>query len=150
MRQADIAVYDRDHDMQLVAEVQSRTGASQEWVREIRGNLLAAKAIPQAPYFLLAMPDAFYLWTPASQNDPDAAPQHKIDAREALAPYIRGFEESLATINAYSLQLLVSSWLQDLAFAEPGRERNGSTGWLVKSGLDQAIRKGSVDVDVAV
>jgi hypothetical protein len=150
MRQADIAVYDRDHDMQLVAEVQSRTGASQDWVREIRRNLLAAKAIPQAPYFLLAMPDAFYLWTPASRNDPDAPPEHRIDAREALAPYVRGFEVSLETINSYSLQLLVSSWLQDLAFAEPVRERNGSAGWLGSSGLDQAIRRGSVDVDVAV
>ena len=58
MRQADIAVYDRDHDIQLVAEVQGRTGASPEWVREIRRNLLTAKAIPLAPYFLLAMPDA--------------------------------------------------------------------------------------------
>lgn len=150
MRQADIAVYDRDHDMQLVAEVQGRTGASPEWVREIRRNLLTAKAIPIAPYFLLAMPDAFYLWTPASHDDIEAPPEHRINAREALAPYIRGFEDSLETINPYSLQLLVSSWLQDLAFTEPGRERNGSAGWLSASGLDQAIRKGSVDVDVAV
>jgi hypothetical protein len=146
MRQADIAVYDRDHDMQLVAEVQGRVGASQEWVREIRSNLLDAKAIPLTPYFLLAMPDAFYLWTPSSHDDPGAAPAYRIDARAALAPYIRGFEESLETINPYSLQLLVSSWLQDLAYAES----SGNAGWLGESGLYQAIRRGSVDVDVAV
>jgi hypothetical protein len=52
MRQADIAVYDGNHDMQLVAEVQSRTGASQEWAREIRRERFSSRAVPQTPYFL--------------------------------------------------------------------------------------------------
>lgn len=152
MQPPDIAVYGPDYKLQLVVDVVSRPHASQEWARETRETLLAYKAIPEAPFFLLALPEAFYLWTPATAQDPHAFPEHRIDARQALAPYIRGFEDVLEDINPYSLELLVSSWLQDLVYsyrtADSGSE--AELQWFFESGLAEAIQRGRVVVDVAV
>ena len=59
MKQADIAVYDPDGQLQLVVEIKNRLGASAEWAARLRHNLLVHSFIPRAPYFLLALPDFF-------------------------------------------------------------------------------------------
>jgi len=58
----DIAVYSKDDQLQLVVEVKSKTAATADWAARMRRNLAAHLAIPNAPFFLLALPDHFYLW----------------------------------------------------------------------------------------
>lgn len=150
MRGADIAVYDRKYSLQLVGEVQGRLRASEEWIRQLREYLLETQVIPRAPYFLLALPDKFYLWTPGTSGDPQAPPDYRIDAQQALAHYMRGWENALERIYPSSLEMLVSSWLQDLASLDRRREEVPDSDWLFDSGLYDAIRGGRVDIDVAV
>jgi hypothetical protein len=147
MQPADLGIFDRHQILQLVADIRGKAHASEDWVLELRGNLLNEHAIPEAPYFLLALPDAFYLWTPATSRDSQAPPDYRIDARQELTPYIQGWRDSLEGLNPYILQILVRSWLQDLTF----RQKNGSSEpWLYDSGLFEAIQEGRVEVDAVV
>jgi hypothetical protein len=151
MQPPDIAVYGPDYKLQLVVDVVSRPRASEEWARETRETLLAYKAIPEAPFFLLALPGAFYLWTPATAQDTHAFPEYRIDARQALAPYSRGFEDALETLDPYTLELLVSFWIHDLVYSYRTMDSGSGTDlqWFFESGLAEAIQRGKVVLDVA-
>lgn len=150
LRRADIAVYGPDDTLQLVVEVRSTPGASLESVIYARQNLLAQGLIPRSPYFLLALPDSFYLWKDNRPSADDRPPDYVIDAAEALAPYLAGTTLSLPTISKYGLELLVLAWLEDVV----RRARSGDTSdaayqWLFDSGLYQAIRDGAVVTEAA-
>lgn len=151
LRLADIAVYGLDDTLQLVVEVRSTPGASLESVIYARQNLLAQELIPRSPYFLLALPDSFYLWKDNRLSADDRPPDYVIDAAEALVPYLAGTTLSLPAISKYGLELLVLAWLEDVV----RRARSGDASvlkhaWLVESDLHQAISKGSVAAGVGV
>jgi len=151
MRQADIVVYGSDGRIQLVVEVKGLAGRDAAWAREMRRNLLGFSTLPSAPYFLLALPDVFYLWKQEEPLAEDAAPSYEIDARESLAPYTKAFINSLDSLSSSSLELLVASWLQDLVSRSPSRDGAArEPRWFVESGLRDAIRGGTVSVEVAV
>ena len=63
----DIAVYSPNNELQLIVEVKNKIGATPEWAANMRRNLSIHSIVPYSPYFLLALPDYFYLW-----KDPSA------------------------------------------------------------------------------
>lgn len=145
LQMADIAVYGRDGALQLVVEVKGLSGVSPEWAAELRRNLLREELLPRSPFFLLALRDFFYLWTDARPGGDERPPEYVIDAAEALAPYVEGTSLSLTGLSSYGLDLLVLAWLHDLArLAQGGEGAPVAPGWLVESGLYQAIRNGSI------
>lgn len=70
----------------LVVEVKNRTNATAEWAAQLRFNLAEMGALPSAPYFLLALPDRFFLWTQPSSNEA-VPPDYEFDAETVLRPY---------------------------------------------------------------
>ena len=58
---ADFVVHSPDDLVQLVVEVKSVKGATDEWAAKMRRNLLAYAVIPNSRFFLLALPEYFYL-----------------------------------------------------------------------------------------
>ena len=88
MKRADVAVYGLDGHLQLVVEIKARPGASANWAVQMRRNLLAHAAMPLAPYFLLALPDFFYLWKNAASADREAIPDYTVKSSEMLATYL--------------------------------------------------------------
>jgi len=150
MGRADIAGYSPDGKLQLVVEIKSRPGASAEWVTRMRRNLLVHSAIPPAPYFLLVLPDFFYLWTDATSMSDLAPPAYQITAAEVLAPYLDPSPQSLNDLSEYSLELLVTSWLEDLIRTELQRDKVGPhLQWLFDSGLYEAINHGSIAIEAS-
>jgi len=148
MRRADVAVYSPEGNLQLVVEIKNRPGASAEWVIQMRRNLLVHTVIPLSPYFLLVLPDFFYLWTDAVSVHELAPPAYQIKAAEVLAPYLNPSTQALKDLSEYSLELLVTSWLEDLVGTEIEREKVGPhLQWLFDSGLYAAITHGSVTVE---
>jgi len=143
--QVDIAVSAPDERVQLVVEVKNVRGASPEWAAQLRRNLLVHGLVPNAPYFLLALPDRFYLWK-AGATLPDAVPaDYTVDTRDVLGSYTDRLGLPLTDLSEPSLELLVTSWLHDLI--DYDLTGNGDTPlqhWLVDSGLYQAIKHGSV------
>jgi hypothetical protein len=148
MRRADVAVYSPDGNLQLVVEIKNRPGASAEWVIQMRRNLLVHDVIPPAPYFLLVLPDFFYLWADAVSVHELAPPAYQIKAAEVLAPYLDQSTQVLKELSEYSLELLLTSWLEDLVGTEIRRDKVGPhMQWLFDSGLYEAIRHGSVTIE---
>ena len=122
MRRADVAVYSPDGRLQLVVEIKNRSGASAEWVAQMRRNLLVHAVIPPSPYFLLVLPDFFYLWIDAMSVHELASPDYQIQAAGVLAPYLDPSTQSLKDLNEYSLELLVTSWLEVRRDRAPTRQ----------------------------
>ncbi len=150
VRRVDIAVYSLDRKLQLVVEIKNKLGASAEWVIRMRHNLLVHSFIPHAPYFLLVLPDFFYLWTDTTPVNNLAEPDYKIDATEVLAPYLRS-NQSLNDISGYGLELLIMSWLEDTVRTELQRDTvDPNLQWLFDSGLYEAVTRGSVAVEATV
>ena len=150
VRRVDIAVYSPDRKLQLVVEIKNKLGASAEWVTRMRHNLLVHSFIPHVPYFLLVLPDFFYLWTDTTPVNNLAEPDYKIDATEVLAPYLRS-SQSLNDISGYGLELLIMSWLEDTVRTELQRDTvDPNLQWLFDSGLYEAVTRGSVAVEATV
>ena len=59
---ADIAVYSPDDRLKLVVEVKGYRNATDEWAAQMRRNLLEYNAVPVGEFFLLVLPEYFYLW----------------------------------------------------------------------------------------
>ncbi len=151
MKRADIAVYDPDGQLQLVVEIKNRPGASAEWATRLRHNLLVHSFIPRAPYFLLALPDFFYLWTEAMSASSLAKPDYKINATKILAPYLNQLPWSLNDLSRYSFEMIMTSWLERIVHIDlQPDEIDPDLQWLFDSGLYEAISHGSVAVEAAV
>lgn len=151
MKDADLIVHGADRKLQLVVEVKNGLGATPEWARDVRVLLSEYDVVPAAPFFLLAMTNAFYLWTPETSGDAQALPEYAIDARTALAPYLRSLKRPLEEISKPGYELLVSSWLQDLMYTDLKRDDlDPRLRGLVDSGLYAAIRGGSMETEAVV
>ncbi len=149
-KQADIAVYSRDRSLQLVIEVRNGYGDSPEWAREVRQMLLSNEAVPSSPYFLMALTNQLYLWTPTTRNDYGALPEHAIDTLAALAAYIGWLERPLETLGKEAFESVIASWIQDLMYADPSRRADPSLSWFFDSGLYSAIQRGGLEVELVV
>jgi hypothetical protein len=123
-------------------------------------NLLVHGMIASAPYYLLALPDVFYLWKdldPSRLNlhdlpEKEFEPDFKVATTRALAPYIDWPSFSPDDISEPGLELLVSSWLTDLVndSALSREAASPDLRWLFDSGLYDAIKGGHVATEVAV
>ena len=151
MTGADIAVYGPDGQLQLVVEIKNRPGASAEWATRLRHNLLNHSFIPRAPYFLLALPDFFYLWTDAMSASSLAKPDYKIKATKILAPYLNQLPWSLNDLSRYSFEMIMTSWLERIVHTDLQIDEAGpNLQWLFDSGLYEAISHGSVAIEATV
>jgi len=143
--QADVTAYGAAGGLLLAVEVKCRRGSNAAWAAEVRRNLLVHRFFPPTPYFLLALPDRFYLWTHEAGSDPDAPPSYEVDPTELLSPYFEAAGVKLEDISAPAFQFIVSSLLHELA---EGRQPNGRPAprdpWLTDSGLLDALRGGRV------
>ncbi len=141
----DIAVYAKDDQLQLVVEVKSKSAATAEWAARMRRNLAAHLAIPNAPFFLLALPDHFYLWRHLPSPLAIVPPDYDIDPAPLLAPYVADGDRSLRAISEGGLTLAVLAWLTDLVASNLDAETADThQAWLFASGLYHAIAGGVV------
>jgi hypothetical protein len=142
---ADILVHSPDHRLQLVVEVKNIADASPQWAASLRRNLLVHGAVPDAPYFLLALPKRLFLWKPTAE--PDVAPDYVAGTTELLRDYLGSwFQEQ--QLSEESLELAVRAWLRDLTWSmrTPRRDSEADR-MLLESGAYEAIHHGSVAFD---
>jgi hypothetical protein len=147
-KHADIAVYDPDYNLQLVVEIKNLPAADNQWAIQMRGNLLFKyEMTPNAPYFLLALPDHFYLWTNSKGVGEDAPPDYVINATAALT-YFKPLPRPLTRLGRDGLEMLMNEWLRTVVATELQRTEVGQPlAWLFDSGLYNTIKQGEVRVD---
>lgn len=141
----DFGVYSPDDRLQLVVEVKGIKGATDGWAANMRRNLLVHEVIPNAPFFLLALPEYFYLWQHNTSTDPVPA-NYKVRAREVLRHYLD--DTNLEQLSEQGFELLVSAWLHDLAHSQLTKEAAPELSWIFDSGLYGCIAGGSVAAEV--
>lgn len=150
--QPDFAVYSPDQKLQLVVEVKGTPHSDEVWAAKLRRNLLAHSAIPEAPYFLLVLPDYCYLWRNHHQSDL-APPDFRAETSQVLRRYLAHWNETehRQSLSERGLAMAVRSWLLDLTQAEV-RSAVGSSEmeWLQDSGLPETVRTGFVGSESAV
>jgi hypothetical protein len=142
MIRPDIVVYDGMDNPVLAVEVKNQHGTDTEWAAQTRRNLLIHGLLPRVRYFLLALPDRFYLWVdkplPAIEN-----PTYELDPLPYLQPYLDRADLILENLNGANFELLIVSWLIDLV--RSGELIGaGNNDWLIESGLLEAIKHGNV------
>ena len=143
----DFIAYDNAGRVILVAEVKRRLGTSEHWATHFRRNMLAHGFLPKAPFFLIATPERMYFWKQDQQGNADEPPSFTLDAAKALKPYLERLGKPPQGIGEQALELLVSSWLSDMAGARGGQD--SSTRWLAESGLLDLLGAGRIELNPA-
>ena len=147
---ADITIYGRDGGLKLLVEVKSKRGKSREWAARLRRNMYAHGQLPRVPYFLVALPDRFYLWRDIADPQALVDPQYSVDPTSVLRPYFDRAHTSSQTVTGTGLEFAVSAWLEKLANGRNQPTALYNEPWLRQSGLLEAIRGGSVEVQALV
>ncbi len=150
---ADIAVYSSESQLVILVEVitKNKRGLSREWAAKTRSNIFAHGLLPKTPYFLLALPERFYLWKDANISSDIVMPDYDIDATLFLQHYYDKADISPETVGKQSVEIIVCSWLNKIMILDDLPqilEQNQQ--WLIESGLFNAIKRGRVVLPVVV
>jgi len=147
----DIVIYDRSGQIILIAEIKKKPGVSAEWAAKWRRNILSHKTLPDAKFFLIALPDHFYLWKDAGNTPEVVAPTFEIDAEPVLKPYLDKSGISSENISSQSFELIIENWLNSiLHIKNPLNQDAGIPNWIPASGLSEAIKGGYLKHEVTL
>jgi hypothetical protein len=138
----DLLVENREGQPTLIVEVKQKLDTSSGWVAKFHRNILVHNSgiLPQAPYFLMAFPDRFYLWINNTESHSDPGePNYTIDAEPILRPYLQGMGKTAGEMGKQSLELMILSWLGQMSYSPQPIESDSSQNWLVDSGLYQQL-----------
>jgi hypothetical protein len=130
-----------------------------------RGHLpqsYAHGSVPDVPYFLLALPDTFYLWLDPERKTAKAfvegrrsalgdmalPPDYSVPAWDIVRPYLGrpgGSEPDPRELSGYAMRMVLDAFLADILNAKDlTREKaQPNLQWLFDSGLYEAMRGGS-------
>jgi hypothetical protein len=150
IRPENVAVYAPDAKLQIVVKIKKRLGTSVEWVSRMYQDMRTYALLPNSPYFLFAFPDFFYIWKNYALSMSESnTPDYTIETKEVLKSYLDLSMVSLKDVNEYTLELLVTSWLEDLVKSKVSLEIPAFQ-WFKDSGLYEAIKNGSVVTEAVV
>ena len=154
MGSADIAVQDREGRPVLIVEAKSRfDAAGEKWAARTFRNLYAHGSVPGVPYFLLALPEAFYLWKDpgrraleafADGHREEVAPDYAVPAWGIVRPYLGGRYVPPEEVSTYAMKIIMGAFLADVLNSDLSRdEAPDGLKWLYDTGLYDAMRGGS-------
>ena len=144
--EVDLIAYDPLGQPILLAEVRSTHRTSGQWAARYRRNLLAHGTLPRAPFFLIATPEHMYFWRQEDPGQEEKPPHFTLDATQQLRPYFERFRQTPARTGGQALELILFSWLVDLAQSGKSRaEEDPSIRWLSESGLLGALRSARIE-----
>lgn len=138
----DFTVEKPGHGIQLLVEASNTPAPSREWAARFLRNILANDQIPPSEYFLLALRDHLYLWHRPTRDAGN--PDFEGDTATELRSYLSRLNRPLDGLSKSSFELLIQAWLGELVDGTlPESE------WLVESGLANAVRDGSIRLNLA-
>ncbi len=140
-REVDFIAYGDRGQPVLLVEVKSQRQTSDVWAARFRRNLLAHGTLPEAPFFLIATPEWMYFWRQNDSVPREEPPQFTMDATRELKPYFEKFKQTSEKTGGQVLELILFSWLVDLAESVRLRAKHDSSvKWLsTDSGLLDAL-----------
>ncbi len=148
-RTTDIAVYNAVGQLSLLTEVRNKLMTSGEWAAKLRRNILEHGSFPETPFFLLALPDRFYLWKDAGIVPEIVKPNYEIDPTQFLNPYYERSGLPLSDLSKQNFMIIVSFWLNEVLISDtqpitfPSNQK-----WLTESGFLKAIAGGNLALEL--
>ena len=136
---ADIVVYDRNKQITLITEVKNKPNVSWQWAAQWRRNILAHEELPDVTFFMIALPNKFYLWKDAGNKAKVIEPSFEINAEPILKTYLQK-DRKILTENG--LESVISSWLNSLLNIE--NNDLSIQDWGIRSGFFNAIKGGTL------
>ena len=146
---ADLVAFGPQGDPALVVEVKSIREADAAWAAKMRRNLAVHGGLSPARFFLLALPDRFYLWKDNVDSTDEVAPAYAIDPSELLRPYFEKACLSPETVSSEAFELLVANWLDNLLEQEPTDASQKAGQWVSESGLLDQLKGGRIEYEVS-
>jgi hypothetical protein len=148
-RRADVAVFDKSGNLQLVVETKYIKPDQDMPSRaiQIRRNLLAHSGIPDSPFFLIVFPDHLYLWKKALRDTYDRQADYSVYTEAFFKSFAEKWKRSLEHMSGIEFERLVSDWIKNLSNSNDTSE---IPEWAEKSGLYEAIKNGSVVTEASV
>lgn len=157
---ADVTVVDRKGKPVLAAEARSRFDVSDSWASGTFRNLYAHGSIPDVPYFLLALPDTFYLWRDPGKKaleafmegrrsalgEVDVPPDYSEPAWEIIRPYLGRRDPHPQEVSSHAMRMVLDAFLVAVLNTQDLTRENAPNNlwWLFDSGLHEAMRGGSL------
>ena len=132
----------------LLVEAKVKRGASEEWAARLRRNMYAHGELPRVPYFLVGLPDRFFLWGDVPNPTALVGPDYVIDPTPLLGPYFNRAGTSGEIVTEWGLELAMSAWLEKLVTGQTEATGTDDGEWLRESGLLDAIHGGRVATQV--
>lgn len=147
----DIVTYDSNGQPVLIVQIKNKVGTDSSWAKRMRQNLLANNSLPNVRFFLLALPDRFYLWVNTVSKSDIEELTHEVDSMFFLKPYYEKSGASPGNLSNESFELMISSWFNEILHTDtlsdvPHQVRE----WLIESGLLDAIKKGHIASQLTV
>lgn len=147
---ADLAAYNRKNELVLTVEAKTKKNATKEWATRLRRNILAHGSFPRSKFFLLALPDRFFLWKDAGVKPSMSEPSYVIDAYPILSPFYEHASVTPDTISGPSFELLIATWLSELVHSKiSSNSISEAEKWVIDSGLYDALTGGYLEYEVA-
>src|SRR5579863_7097830 len=144
-REVDFVAYGDRGQPVLLVEVKSQRQTSDVWAARFRRNLLAHGTLPKAPFFLIATPERLYFWRQDDREPKEELPHYTMETADELRPYFEQWEQKPGTTSGQALELIVFSWLNDIAeFGQSRAKESLALGWLSESGLLDALKKARI------
>jgi hypothetical protein len=129
-------------DARLLVEAKSTTAPDNDWLARLVRNLVVHSYPRSNEIFLLALRNYFYVWKHLDAENltkPDTVAR----TEDVLAPYLAGIHASLEQINPTTFEMLVRTWLTDLA---TGNLEPTASAWLREAGLEQ-FQRGTIKTE---
>ncbi|HXP84386.1 MAG TPA: hypothetical protein VN841_06680 [Bryobacteraceae bacterium] len=146
-RDVDFVAYDDRGQAVLLVEVKNSHETSEPWAARFRRNILAHGTLPIARFFLIATPERMYFWRQDDLGPKEEPPQFTMDATKELKPYLDKLGQTPEKISGQTLELIVFSWLNDVAESGESRARQDtSLRWLSESGLLEALGRARIEL----
>lgn len=146
----DVIAYDNVGRAVLIAEVKVKAGATPPWAARFRSNMLAHGSLPKALFFLIATPERIYFWRQDGETETDALPEFTLNAEQEFKPYLERMNKAPRAIGGEALELLVFSWLTDMARSGAERvKQDNSMKWLADSGLIGSLENARIEMNPA-
>lgn len=160
----DIAVYSPDNELQLIVEVKTQLGRSPDWANEVYSKVMDTPFLSEAPYFLLALPDRFYLWQQENTRGDRDSPYFTDKPGRFLEPSLAALSLKMEDISVsdpcefrdepYSVmekhfyfQRIVGEWLAGIINSSSEKDLPGI---IIQSGLYGKIAHGHIDMEAVI
>ena len=147
----DLALYNGNGRLTVVAEVKNRFGTSPTWAAKTRRNILAHGGQWESDFFLLVTPDRLYVWKDAGIDPIERLPTYEADTGRIFAPYFEDACIDPRQVSGQAFELVVAAWLSDLTrSSDSPKELTCDQGWLDESGFRAAVRDGRIEYEALV